>query len=399
MSALARWLEGRGLAWLWAEVRAASARTGRPLGMPERFLELVDWERWERDPLRRQFLPVASELEPDHPSCRLDPLAESGHQPTPGLVHRYPDRALLLASSSCPVYCAFCTRSWLVSRAAPPRARREGWQRALDTLAARPAIRDVTISGGDPWMLPAEELAWLGEGLLALPGLERLRLGSRGLTAMPERVLQDCAWREALETLAAHARERGVRIALHAHVNHPTELGVDARSAAAFLLDAGFTLRSQTVLLRGVNDELETMRALVRSLVGSSIQPYYVFTADLAPGSEHLRTDLATALELEKDLRGLTAGFDLPTFVCDVLGGGGKRGVHSYERYARDLGVAVFRSPAVDAKRLYLHCDPLRTLSADTRSAWLEPRARERLVHGVLEGLMPAGFPSPWEPC
>ncbi len=363
---------------LWGEIRAAAERTGRPVGISEHLLQRVDWERPEACPLRRQLLPLRSELEDDHPLCQPDPLAESTVQAAPGLVRRYPDRALLLATSRCPVYCAFCTRSWAVgpNSAGPDRAV---WQRALAALAADRSILDVTVSGGDVWQLPPAELSWLGDALLALPGLERLRLATRGLVADPRR-LERHGLLAVLTALSRQARERGVRLSLHTHINHPRELGPEVRLAADALTGAGLTLRSQTVLLRGVNDTLEVLLELVSVLVRAGIRPYYVYTADMTPGAEHLRTTLAAASELEKQLRGRTAGFDLPTFVCDVRGGGGKRQVHSWERYDRALGLAVFRSPVVDPERCFLHADPLRSLASDARARWQDPDQRAALL-------------------
>ena len=368
---------------LWDEIEAAAARTGRPVGLTEHLLASMALDHPAGCPLRRQFLPLASELEPDHPLCRVDPLAEGSASIAPGLVRRYPDRALLLATSRCPVYCAFCTRSWAVGQGDEARWR-AAWDPSIAALEADPGIVDVTLSGGDVWRIPPAQLRSLGLRLLDLPSLERLRLASRGPVAEPERLLGDSPLLQALASLAARARARGVRMALHLHVNHALELSSATRQACARLLDLGITLRSQTVLLRGVNDRLEPLLALVRALVRCGIQPYYVYTADMAPGAEHLRTSLADAVELEKQLRGRTAGFDTPGFVCDVLGGGGKRDVHSYERYDRTTGLAVYRSPVVDPRRRYLHADPLRELSAPARSAWLDDEQRRRILADAL---------------
>ncbi len=370
---------------LWAEVEAAAAHTGRPLGVTEHMLGLMDWSSLEGCPIRRQLLPLHSELEPDHPLCRHDPLGEACGQVVPGLVRRYPDRALLLSTSRCPVYCAFCTRSWAVG----PRREagtRQRWELALGALAADRSILDVTVSGGDVWRLAAGDLGWLVQRLLELPGIERIRLATRGLVADPAH-LERGPLLDTLATLASRARERGVRLALHVHLNHPRELGREAQGAAASLVHAGLTLRSQTVLLRGVNDEPQALLALVKATVKAGISPYYVYNADMAPGAEHLRTSLAAAAELEKQLRGHTAGFDLPTFVCDVQGGGGKRQLHSWERYDREWGLAVFRSPVVDPERLFLHADPLRDLAPDVQRGWLEYDSRLARIESALRSV------------
>jgi len=368
---------------LWGRVQAASARTGRPVGVSAHLLGAIDWTEPERCPIRRQLLPVVEELEPDHPLCQPDPLAEARDAIAPGLIHRYPDRALLISTPRCPVYCAFCTRSWSVG---PTRglARRVRWEAALEALEARPAIVDVTVSGGDTWSLPAAELAWLGARLLALPGLRRLRFATRGLVADPGQ-LHEGGLHAAFAALASRARDAGVRVALHAHVNHPRELGPEARSAAAALREAGLTLRSQTVLLRAVNDEVELLLSLIDALVAADIQPYYVYAADMVPGAEHLRTSLAHVAELEKQLRGRTAGFDTPHVVCDLLGGGGKRQIHSWERYDRGLGLAVFRSPVVDPDGLFLHADPLRGLEPAVQRLWADPGERADSIARQLD--------------
>ena len=378
----ARFAGGDHAEW-WAEVEAAAAASGRPLGITRHLLDHIDWSAPEACVLRRQFLPMISELEPDHPLCREDPLAEAADQLAPGLVRRYPDRALLLATDSCPVYCAYCTRSWAVGSGAEA-LRRAAWMRALEALQQRPEVVDVTVSGGDVWQIPPAELAWLADALLALPTLERLRLATRGLVADPQRSAGGSALLEALSAIGALAKERGVRFAVHLQVNHARELTTAARSATRRVRQLGVEIRSQTVLLRGVNDSTGALLELVAALVGCGVQPYYVYTADLVPGAEHLRTNLARALELEKQLRGRTAGFDTPTFVCDVLGGGGKRGVHSYEHYDRSSGLAVFRSPVVAPEGLFLHADPLRELEPELRAAWQDPDGREAIIAASL---------------
>lgn len=375
---------------LWAEVRAAAARTGRPLGLTEHALQLVDWNNPQACPVRLQLLPLVSELEPDHPLCRPDPLAEAAGQSVPGLVRRYPDRALMLTTARCPVYCAFCTRSWAVGPGVDEAGRRQRWEVALAALEADRSVVDVTVSGGDVWQLSPADLRWLGARLLRLPGLERLRLATRGLVADPDR-LERGALLGTLAALASLARERGVRLAVHLHINHPRELGPASQRAAALLLQAGLILRSQTVLLRGVNDSIPTLLELVRALVRAGIQPYYVYLADMVVGAEHLRTSLALGAELEKQLRGRTAGFDLPGFVCDVQGGGGKRQLHSWEHYARSWGLAVFRSPVVHAERLFLHADPLRELDPEARRDWLIPERRRVRTQAALEACRCSG--------
>ncbi len=387
--ALEHWLKGAVSQEFFRQLRAGLRASARPLRVTPQLLALVDWSDPWADPVRRQYLPLGPELEPDHPLCRPDPLAEGLSAPVSGLVRRYPDRALLLAVPSCPAYCRFCTRSYAVGPSAKGAGER-GWDQALRTVEADPSIRDLTISGGDCWMLGAGELASLGERLLRIPQLERLRFATRGLASLPQRVEGDPPWRAALLAIARRGTQRGLRVALHAHFNHAAELSPPTLRALARLQEGGLALRSQTVLLRGVNDSADALLALQRALVRAGVQPYYVYTADMAPGSEHLRCTLGCAVELEKQLRGQTAGFDMPGFVCDVLGGGGKRGVHSYEVYDPSIGLALYRSPVVDPGRLYLHCDPLRTLEPSLRRRWLEPDQREALIEGLRRTLVHA---------
>ena len=180
--------------------------------------------------------------------------------------------------------------------------------------------------------------------------------------------------------MARQGRRQGVQVCLHTHFNHPSEITETTRTAADLLFQQGVPVRNQSVLLRGVNDDVRTMTTLVRRLGWINVEPYYVYLHDVVPGDETLRTSLADALELEKQVRGRTAGFMTPTFVCDALGGGGKRELHSYEHYDEQRGVAVYRSPVVDPARPFFHFDPLRTLPANLRQAWQHERTREQMV-------------------
>lgn len=353
-------------------------------------IALCDWERPENDPIRRQFLPLGDELLRDHPMARLDSLAERACSPVPGLTHRYKDKALFLTQDRCPVYCRFCTRSYAVGldsgdvRKDHVGAQRDRWEQAFDYLRAHPEVEDVVISGGDSYSLREDQVRLIGDSLLDIPHIRRMRFATKGLAVMPMKVLTDEAWTSALIDVAKRGRKLHKEVCIHTHFNHPREITDITRRATARLFEEGVTVRNQAVLLRGVNDDPETMRLLVKRLGHVNVQPYYVFQHDLVIGVEDLRTTLGQAIELEKQVRGLTAGFNCPTFVVDTPGGGGKRDVHSYEYYNQTTGVSVFRSPNVDGSARYLYFDPIDQLPEDGQERWNDEREHARIVSEAL---------------
>ncbi|MBN1336453.1 MAG: KamA family radical SAM protein [Deltaproteobacteria bacterium] len=358
-------------------------------------LSLVDWTDPGPDPIRRQFVPLASEIEPDHPRCSLDALEEQRDSVLPGLVHRYPDKVLFLALQVCPVYCRFCTRSYAVGKDTGAvekcslGAGRDRWERTFEWIENHRGVEDVVVSGGDTWLLSSAMIRRIGERLLATAHVRRIRFASKGLAVLPQKILSDPEWLDVLAHLASEGRQRGVQVALHTHFNHPREITSVTRRAAQMLFERGIVVRNQSVLQRGVNDEPGCMTRLVRGLSRIQVQPYYVYVHDLVPGVECLRTSLAEALDLERAVRGQTAGFNTPTFVCDTIGGGGKRDAHSFEHYDRRLGIAVFRSPVVDPERPFFHFDPMRTLDRSVQAAWRCDRTQQEMIHSVLDQ---AGF-------
>ncbi len=353
-------------------------------------LSLIDWSQPFSDPLRRQFIPLGSEQLPDHPMVGLDSLCELQDSPAPGLVHRYRDRALLLALDSCPVYCRFCTRSYAVGRDTRKveklhlGARPARWKLAFEYIRSRPEIEDVVVSGGDVFYLRSDQMRYIGQALLGIPHVRRIRFGTRGLATLPMKILGDHAWLKALLDLVEEGRRAYKQVAIHTHIAHPHEVTAITARAMQRLFDGGVTVRNQCVLLRGVNDDAGVLRSLVKLLGRLNIEPYYVYQHDLVSGVEDLRTSLATTLSLEKQVRGSTAGFHTPTFVLDAPGGGGKRDVHSFEYYDRVTGVSVFASPCVDAEAVYLYFDPLHLLPEKGRELWAEPLGRVAILNGAL---------------
>ena len=368
------------------DLRAGLAAATMVIRVTPYLLSLVDWTDVRNDPIRRQFLPLGSEHEPDHPMVSLDALGEQDDTVAPGLVHRYPDKVLFLALDVCPVYCRYCTRSYSAGADTGTvekqdfRPARSRWEQAFAYLRRARQVEDVVVSGGDLSMLGASALLHIGRELLAIPHIRRIRLATKVLSVMPQKILSDTAWTDALLTVADEGRQLGVHVCVHTHFAHPAEITDISRQACDLLFQAGVTIRNQCVLLRGVNDDVETMLCLVRRLALLNVQPYYVYIHDLVPGVEVLRTDLATGIEIEKRLRGRTAGFMTPTFVCDTMGGGGKRDVHSHEVYDQERGVAVFRSPGVDPRKQFFHLDPLRYLSPEMQRAWQDPETAQRML-------------------
>ena len=190
-------------------------------------------------------------------------------------------------------------------------------------------------------------------------------------------------------------RSKHKEVVLHTHFNHPREITAITRQGLNLLTERGITVRNQAVLQHGVNDDVATQHMLVRRLSYLNVHPYYVFVHDMVKGVEDLRTTLQRALDLEKEVRGLTAGYNTPTFVLDTMGGGGKRNVHSYERYDRDTGIAVFTSPAVRPGKYFFYFDPLHTLPAAVQRRWLEKHTRTEMLQAALEAAR-AGSESSW---
>lgn len=354
-------------------------------------LGLIDWREPYTDPIRTQFMPLASEQEPNHPQLRFDSLHEQKDSPVPGLTHRYRDKALFLPLNSCPVYCRFCTRSYAIGGDTELvgkikfGAQQSRWEAAFAYMESRPELEDVVISGGDSYNLKPEHLQLIGERLLNMPNIRRIRYATKGLAVMPQKILSDEAWVTALTRVVELGRRLYKDVVVHTHFNHPNEITAVTRSAMNRLTERGILVRCQTVLQNRVNDQAATMQLLVRRLGYINVHPYYVYFHDMVPGVEDLRTSLAHGLELEKQVRGITAGFNTPSFVVDTMGGGGKRDAHSFEHYDRETGIAVFTSPSVKPGQKFLYFDPLRTLQPEMRQLWEIPSERERMLREALK--------------
>ena len=355
-------------------------------------LALIDWRAPETDPIRTQFLPLRTQQQPDHPMLRYDSLNEREDSPVPGLTHRYRDKALFLPQDSCPVYCRFCTRSYAVGSDTDAvekmklTANLARWEQAFAYIASQPDLEDIVISGGDSYNLSAGHLQLIGERLLQMPNILRLRYATKGLCVQPQKVLSDHVWTDALTRVVELGRRMHKDVVVHTHFNHPNEITAITRDAMDLLTERGIHVRSQGVLQRTVNDDAATMTQLVRRLSYVNIHAYYIYVHDMVPGVEDLRTSLATAQHLEKHVRGATAGFNTPAFVLDTPGGGGKRDVHSAERYDRASGISVFESPSVKPGKQFLYFDPIAALDPEHQWRWTQPTERRAMIDAALAG-------------
>ena len=353
-------------------------------------MALIDWADPYNDPIRTQFIPLASRLLPDHPKLSLDSLHELEDAPLPGLTHRYVDKALFLPTNVCPVYCRFCTRSYAIGGDTDVVEKAElatdpkRWQQAFDYIASRPELQDIVISGGDTYQLPAKSLKRIGDALLDIPNVRRMRFATKGPAILPSKILTDHAWTDALCSVVDRGRTMGKDVVLHTHFNSPNEVTWITEKAMRLLFERGVMVRNQSVLIRGVNDDKETMRLLVKRLGYLNVHPYYVYMHDMVKGVEDLRTTIQTAIDIEKFVRGSTAGYNTPLFLCDAPGGGGKRDLHSFDHYDRENGIAVYSAPSVKPGQWFLYYDPIDQLSADAQTRWKDPATQDAMIKDAI---------------
>jgi lysine 2,3-aminomutase len=263
------------------------------------------------DPIWKQCVPSPLELQDPHGLD--DPLNEEGQSPVPGLVHRYPDRVLMCVSNSCATYCRFCTRKRKVGNPVITYSQERLLQQ-IQYIKKTPAIRDVLLSGGDPFLLSDERIEFLLQKLGTIPHVEILRIGSRVPCTLPQRITPKLC----------SILKKYHPVYVNVHFNHPLEITEDSARACGLLADAGIPLASQSVLLRGVNDDPVVMKNLVQKLLTIRVRPYYIFQLDLVRGTYHFRTQVETGLNILASLIGHTSGLAVPRYVIDSPGGGGK---------------------------------------------------------------------------
>ncbi len=318
---------------LTPEERAGAALADQRLALAitPYFFNLID-PADEHCPIRWQVVPRLEETL-TAPWEMSDPCGEDAHSPVPGLVHRYPDRVLMLVTDRCAAYCRYCTRSRLVSNATGYDFHPQ-FDRQIDYIRNTPTVRDVLLSGGDPLLFTDERLEHLLNQLRSIPHVEFLRIGTRIPIFLPQRITpQLCEMLRKYHPLF-----------ISIHSNHPRELTTEVRDALGRLADAGVPLGNQSVLLRHVNDDATVMRALVHKLLMCRVKPYYIYQCDLIAGSAHLRASVARGLDIMERLRGHTTGYAVPQFVIDAPGGGGKVPINPEYVLSRDGDRVVIRN-------------------------------------------------------
>lgn len=295
------------------ERRKLEETTARfPMSITPYYFSLIRPDQFRDDPVFKQSVPLLAEL--DHTRHDLaDPLHEDADSPVPGITHRYPDRVLFHISNVCAMYCRHCTRKRRVGdlEQVPSRADLEHGIRYIEKT---PTVRDVLLSGGDPFMLSDEMIDWLLGRLRKIPHVEIIRIGTRTPVVLPQRITSDLA-----EILSRHHP-----LWVNTHFNHPQEITRSARIALATLANAGIPLGNQTVLLAGVNDCPRIIKELVHRLLENRVRPYYMYQCDMSEGLNHFRTPVGKGIEIVESLIGHTSGFAVPTYVIDAPGGGGK---------------------------------------------------------------------------
>lgn len=275
------------------------------------FISLIDPDDPD-DPIRKQIIPRSEEMQA-FTAMMEDSLAEDRHSPVPGLVHRYPDRVLMLVTTQCASYCRYCTRSRIVGDPGQTFSRQE-FEAQIEYLKRTPQVRDVLLSGGDPLVLAPKILDEILTRLREIPHIEIVRIGARVPVFLPMRITQE------LCDMLAKFHPLWINI----HVNHPNEISQELAEACDRMARAGIPLGNQSVLLAGVNDCVHIQRELVQKLVRIRVRPYYLYQCDLVEGAGHFRTPVAKGIEIIEGLRGHTSGFAVPQFIVDAPGGGGK---------------------------------------------------------------------------
>ncbi len=346
---------------------SAFDRYGRtlPLSMTPYYLSLIDPDA-ENDPIRRCIVPNVLELNRSEEE-NDDPLGEEEVTPVPGLVHRYPDRVLFLATNLCSTYCRYCTRSRLVGKTVRADTRKHRWMSAIDYIQKHSEIRDVLISGGDPLTLSDDELDWILSKLRSIAHVEIIRIGTKVPAVMPQRITDN------LVTVL----KRYHPLFMSLHFTHPVELTPEAGRACEKLADAGIPLGSQTVLLKGINDDVKTMKQLFQGLLQKRVRPYYLYQCDRIPGSHHFTSSVAKGLEIIRGLRGHTSGYAIPQYVIDAPNGGGKIPMLPQDFIGCENGNIVLRNYT---DRIFLYPDvslsPNFATDAETDSQYTSPMGK-----------------------
>ena len=326
--------------------RGAVAEMGDalPVGITPYYASLMDLTD-PAEAIRRTMIPVGDEFTRSAGEAD-DPLGEDHDMVTPGLVHRYPDRVLFLVTNFCATYCRYCTRARLVGKTGEYHFNFDQYELAIEYLKAHTEVRDVLLSGGDPLTLADDRLEWILSRLRAIPHIQFLRIGTKVPAVLPQRITPAlCAMLKKFHPLW-----------MSIHMMHPAEMTPEAHEACGRLADAGLPLGSQTVLIRGVNDNVETMKELMHRLLMARVRPYYIYQCDPISGSAHMRTPVEKGLEIIEGLRGHTTGYAVPQFVVDAPGGGGKLPLMPEYIVGREGDELILRN---HAGRTFRYPDPI----------------------------------------
>jgi lysine 2,3-aminomutase len=293
------------------EIMAINNLKGRlPMRITPYFASLI-YDTGYSHPLRRNVIPVVEELI-QHRNEQSDPLHEKSYSPVKGIVHRYPDRVLFTVTQVCSSYCRYCTRSHSVGKL--DKLGRNDFEKAFEYIESHKEVRDVLVSGGDPLTLTDEILEYILSNIRKIEHVEIIRIGTRVPVVLPMRITDKLV----------NMLKKYQPLFISLHFSHPSEVTEESAKACTRLADGGFPLGSQTVLLKGINDNVPVMKELFHKLLKMRVRPYYLYQCDLIPGSGHFRTTVRKGLEIIKGLRGFTSGYAIPTFVIDAPGGGGK---------------------------------------------------------------------------
>ena len=364
--------------------------------IPPQMINTMDLDDLWHDPVRRYMIPALSDRRadwPSHPMASRDSLHEADMWAVEGLTHRYPTKVLAELLSTCPQYCGHCTRMDLVGNDVDQVKKKrfevkqpDRYEQILAYLRETPQVRDVVVSGGDIANLPIGRLEAFVSALMDIPNIRDIRLASKGLMAIPQHFLQDDVL-AGLDRLAKKARQQGVDLAVHTHVNHARQLTPLVTKAVEKLLDMGMRdVRNQGVLLRGVNATSKDLLELCFTLLDHAhVMPYYFYMCDMIPSSEHWRVSVAEAQQLQHDIMGYLPGFATPRIVCDVPFVG-KRWVHQLADYDRVKGISYWTKNYLTSiekndpdalTRQYPYYDPIDTLPEDGQKWWREEGAKQ----------------------
>lgn len=333
-----------------------------PLQITQHLLSLIDWNNIVSDPIRRQFLPFASEYLENHPNLTIDSLEEIRFQVIDGIIHKYPKTILFILSTACPCYCAFCTRSYVVGKSTLTLQKQkikislqDRVRKFVDYLSSNKEVIDVVISGGDVITSNLNHLKYLISKLSEIKHIKSVRLATRGLTFSPRKLQIGSAFYSTLLSVKNLLDKQNISFSIQSHFNHVNEINAETERTIKDILDLGISIRNQTVLLRNINANTETMFLLINKLIEIGIQPYYVYQMDMVKYAEHFRTTIQASIEIYNELIGKFPGFLFPRFVVDLPDSGGKKDIWAYEWKDENMGVFAYKSTIIPGQICYYH--------------------------------------------